>query len=1302
MGKLLNPYIAGAPVLETSMFFGREEIFDWIERSLSGKFVDHILVIHGQRRVGKTSVLKQIPNFLDEKYLPIFFDLQGRVSTTLERFFYWVARETVRTLRQNYQLDLPEPDREAFFEDADYLISSFYPSIKSLLNDQTLLLTFDEFDTLARKDIQDSFSKPLIAYLRRLMDLDGLSFIFSIGSSGSKLENMQASYTDFFKTALYRKISFLDPQSCQNLITKPVEGDLYYQPNAVRRICEITAGHPYFTQLTCHELFSLAQKNDSGEISKEDVESVIHDVIERGTVNLKFIWDEASDLEKWVLACLAHLDPGVSLQALATMLQKQRVRFVESDLNSAIIHLRDKDVISKDNRFVIFLMRLWLTKNRPLDRVREELTEENPIANRFIEIGDEYQDRRDFESAIESYQQAISAAPRNLLAHLKLGHAYLKFVNLPKAVESYEHSLNIDPEDISAQAGLCEAYLALGKQEEQQGEVENAVEQYRRILTINKMHRDARMRLAEIYRKQAQSLLDDGYDDRALSTYQKALQFAPEDEELSASYQKILAQKKDQVIQGWLEKAQVALQNQQWESAVEAVTQALEIDPENEELRKRLQEVREASEKHQLGILKEQFEKARESEDWDDALQQAQSALDLAPDDPHWREKIKTVTKQRHEAQLQDLSNQAEEAEQADRWEIAVSLWEQYLSLEPKDPGQIQERLKKAREFKALDEEYQDAREALSQRKYNQAVEILQGIIARDPTYKSTSRLLVEAIEGRRERVPLWHTRWFFAALGVVILAVAIGFFLPRIRHSGLLEGIKSEKSVSPTVTTIPNATMSAGLPNTPLPDTPVSHSPSPVEDQVSQTIAAILTYAENHPPSFDDDFSTINHDWMIRKGEISEKLSQEHLSEGKFVAEGAAAGDEHCIILGDMEREIPIDAKNFLLNFNISISKENHEALLIVRFNASSVQDGINLSLNLDPDPGSGDWALFVEGSGEPIAAGRTDLIDYEGSTQIRLAVSGREAAVYLNRELLKYISGVPQEGSLGHIEFCTSDTMHIEMDDLQYWNLDSVDFVSSADPIGLQMSDTENPQSGETRISSVDGMSMVYIPPGAFDMGLTDLMVQEVLDECAKIEWEPTREMCENQINGEIPQHQVDLDGYWIDQNTINHQMFADFLNDIGYQDQADPPYLHTGSEDGDLLVKYGGGWRPLGGVEDQRVVNVTWFGAEAYCKWAGRRLPTEAEWERYAQIVGDLTITEGSNYSNEEWVADWYDEDYYQYSPYENPTGPSTGQDRVVRGEVWWQGYDTPMFPDYSRGYWNAADAKWTLSFRCAVQE
>ena len=113
MDEIVNPYIAGAPVTETRMFFGREDVFDWIQNNLSGLYADHILVVHGQRRVGKTSVLKQLGNRLPERYIPIFFDLQGRTHTTLERFLWWLAREIVRVLKQERNIDLPLPDKEA-------------------------------------------------------------------------------------------------------------------------------------------------------------------------------------------------------------------------------------------------------------------------------------------------------------------------------------------------------------------------------------------------------------------------------------------------------------------------------------------------------------------------------------------------------------------------------------------------------------------------------------------------------------------------------------------------------------------------------------------------------------------------------------------------------------------------------------------------------------------------------------------------------------------------------------------------------------------------------------------------------------------------------------------------------------------------------------------------------------------------------------------------------------------------------------------------------------------------------------
>jgi hypothetical protein len=196
MNDLVNPYIAGAPIVEARMFFGREDVFDWIQNSLTGRYADHTLVLHGQRRVGKTSVLKQLGNRLPNKYIPVFFDLQGRTHTTLDRFLWWLAREIGRVLKQERAITFPVPEKEVFTQDIEYFEHRFLPDLRTVLGENVLLLTFDEFDNLEESEVKEELAAPLVDYLRRLMGQEGLNFIFSIGSSGRKLENMQAAYTE--------------------------------------------------------------------------------------------------------------------------------------------------------------------------------------------------------------------------------------------------------------------------------------------------------------------------------------------------------------------------------------------------------------------------------------------------------------------------------------------------------------------------------------------------------------------------------------------------------------------------------------------------------------------------------------------------------------------------------------------------------------------------------------------------------------------------------------------------------------------------------------------------------------------------------------------------------------------------------------------------------------------------------------------------------------------------------------------------------------------------------------------------
>jgi tetratricopeptide (TPR) repeat protein/photosystem II stability/assembly factor-like uncharacterized protein len=826
MADLINPYIAGAPVTEQRMFFGREDVFRWIENSLTGQYSDHILVIHGQRRVGKTSVLKQLGNRLPHRYIPVFFDLQGRTHTSLDRFLWWLAREIVRVLKQERGITVPAPEKDAFAADPEYFETHFLPGLEPHIGDRSLLLTFDEFDNLEESEVKEELARPLIDYLRRLMGEQGVNFIFSIGSSGRKLENMQAEYTEFFKAALYKKISFLSREQTAGLIARPVEGLLEYEPQAVERIFDITSGHPYFTQLTCHELFSLCQRTGELRIREADVEAILDDVVERGTVNLKFTWDEASDLEKWSLATLAQLDKTDN-RALADFLRKQRVRFSDSDLTSGLLHLREKDILTEENRFVIYLLKLWLKKNRSLEQVREELTEVNPIANRYIEIGQEFHDSRLYDKAIENFKQALEISPDNLQAQVNIAQAYMAQGALIQAVAEFEKALAMDDEDVASRAGLCEAYLALGDAAHKKGKTGNALQAYQKVLSINAEHTEARQRMAEISRGRAEKALADGRDEEALSAFAEALRFTPEDEALSARYEQAKVEKRTKVLASLLSKADKEQAARNWEAALEILENALEIAPGEEKIQGRLAVVKAEQRKEALQAILARAGRAESAGRWGLVIAALEEYLALEPGASHIQARIETARQKLTEAQVEEARARARGLARQERFEEAVTAWGEYLKINPTDTQTAQAELEHIHKAQSLARNYAEAQKAFSRKNYDHAIGLFKSIVVENADYKDATRLMAEAIELRRTQRKWWQNRWLWGSVsGLALLAVA----WVMVRPGSPLMGALLASIAAPVTATAPAAALvTDSSPATEIPDLPPTVTPTPL-----------------------------------------------------------------------------------------------------------------------------------------------------------------------------------------------------------------------------------------------------------------------------------------------------------------------------------------------------------------------------------------------------------------------------------------------------------------------------------------
>jgi serine/threonine-protein kinase len=208
-------------------------------------------------------------------------------------------------------------------------------------------------------------------------------------------------------------------------------------------------------------------------------------------------------------------------------------------------------------------------------------------------------------------------------------------------------------------------------------------------------------------------------------------------------------------------------------------------------------------------------------------------------------------------------------------------------------------------------------------------------------------------------------------------------------------------------------------------------------------------------------------------------------------------------------------------------------------------------------------------------------------------------------------------------------------------------------------------------------DGMRLIYVPEGEFTMGSNGGETDE------------------------RPAHSVHLSAYWIDETEVTNAMFAEFLNQMGNQFEGNATWIMA-PDSNDTLQFYGGAWRSVAGYEDYPIVKVTWYGANAYCAWAGRRLPTEAEWEKAARGTDGNTLPWGgsldclhANYGGctggaksvgsypqgaspygvldmfgnvWEWVYDKYGTDFYRQSPLADPVGPASGKHHILRGAAW----------------------------------
>jgi 3-keto-disaccharide hydrolase/AAA domain-containing protein len=380
MSDVVNPYIAGSPITGSEMFFGREDVFEFISQTLIGQHRDNVIVLYGQRRTGKTSVLYQMHSHLGERYLCIFMDLHGFALEGLEGFLWELANHMARVLRRDYQIDLLRPNRAEFMADPrSFFENEFLNQVWSACGDRHVLLMLDEAIRLQEQVQAGKLGNEIFEYMRHLMQhFPRLNFLFSLGSG---LEEMEKEYAFLFNVGLYKKISFLDRNAATALITQPVKDCYQVEPAAVERILQITSGHPYYTQLICHSLFNRWQHGHGASIEASDVDEILDEVVERGLAVLKHVWEESNPGEKAVMAgmvaTMGNSNCSVGVDDINQAWTRFNVDIPKGEMAKATRSLMARDIITGQDEYVftVDLHRLWVQKYRRLDWVKEEIAD---------------------------------------------------------------------------------------------------------------------------------------------------------------------------------------------------------------------------------------------------------------------------------------------------------------------------------------------------------------------------------------------------------------------------------------------------------------------------------------------------------------------------------------------------------------------------------------------------------------------------------------------------------------------------------------------------------------------------------------------------------------------------------------------------------------------------------------------------------------------------------------------------------------------------------------------------------------
>ena len=435
-----NPYRAGKPVGGTESFIGRAEVLQAIKTIVNDE-QNNTLLLWGQRRIGKTSILKQLETQLSNEYHVIFVDWHDKTQWTLRK----VLEELAFIISDHLAQAKPVLGSDTATDFQQWLAE------QSSNQNKPIIFLFDEFDTIA----SSKAANEIIGYFGQLLILNPqrLKWLFVIGC---KLENLTSQASRLFERMESKFISYLAVEETHDLILLSKE-TLQWPDPTIERIRKLTAGHPYFIQHLCYGIWEHFYKDNPSkvpEVTLQVIETVIPKTLEATHAILESLWRSFNPIERVVASALAQKETWPALI--------KRLKRIAPNLNKARESLVNWDLIRKDKgnyRFQVEIIRQWVESYKSLFN---ELDEIDQNAQSIYVIAQQLLKEKHVENSKILLEQVVQLNPYHTKAHELLVKILIEKKQLGKAEEVLINLRDYNPNSASE----LETNLKLAQQQE--------------------------------------------------------------------------------------------------------------------------------------------------------------------------------------------------------------------------------------------------------------------------------------------------------------------------------------------------------------------------------------------------------------------------------------------------------------------------------------------------------------------------------------------------------------------------------------------------------------------------------------------------------------------------------------------------------------------------------------------------------------------------------------------------------------------------------------------------------------------